>query len=444
MMIDEEQTINVVDAICGAGKTSWAIQMLNDSEIAGFGDSTTTVNKYIYVTPYLEQVERVIKATKADFFQPNYNDGTSKLENFKMLVALGKNIVTTHEIFKRLDSSALNEIAQEGYTLIMDEAAQVIEQLHNIVLEDMELLLEIGAIEIGELGKVHWLRDEVGKKHNSKFHDVRIMAENDTLFLQNGIAYYWTMNVKAFEVFDEIFILTYLFDAQEQKYYYDMHDVNYEKYSVVLNEENKYELIDYDVTVEPRKELYNLLNIYEGPMNYNFDYREKDIDNLSPTEYEKIKKFQLSSRWFDKAPSTDIAQMNKNLLNYFTNVSKQTTKDLFWTTLSSKANELSNKKCKFNRRGNRENDNFLPFNARATNAYANRTATAFVYNRFMNPNDKKFFLSRGVEVNQDLMAVSDLIQYLFRGCIREGKPMDCYIPSERMRNALKDWSEYKI
>ena len=442
-MLLEEQTINIVDDVCGSGKTSLAIQMINESEMAGFGDCKITIKKYIYVTPYLREVKRVINATKADFFEPSFKDGTSKFENFKMLVALGKNIVTTHEIFKRLDSETLDDIAQEGYILVMDEVAEVMEQLHNVVLEDMELLLEIGAIEIDDLGKVIWLRDEVGKKHNSTFHDVRIMAENDSLFLQNGIAYYWVMNLKAFEAFNEVYVLTYLFDGQKQKYYYDMHEVNYVKHSV-KQIDGIYELVPYNPKGESREKLYNLLNIYEGPLNNNFDHREKDEDNLSAKDYESIKKYQLSSGWFKKANNEEIEQLNKNLLNFFTNISKCTTKQLYWTTLSSQADTLSNKKCKFNRKGIRENDNFVAFNARATNAYADRTATAFIYNRFMNPYDSKFFESRNVEVNQDLLAVSDLIQYLFRGCIREGKPMQCYIPSERMRQLLKDWSEYKI
>lgn len=62
----------------------------------------------------------------------------------------------------------------------------------------------------------------------------------------------------------------------------------------------------------------------------------------------------------------------------------------------------------------------------------------------MNPNDKQFFTTRNVSVDEDLLAVSDLIQFMFRGCIRKGKRMNCYIPSERMRSLLKDWAEYKI
>ncbi|WP_423478949.1 hypothetical protein [Priestia megaterium] len=433
--------INIVDAMCGAGKTSWAIQKINDAEkVAGFG--TRPDKKYIYVTPFLKEVQRVTNSTKADFFQPDAKEGNgSKLEHFKMLVELGKNIVTTHEIFKRLDSDTIDDIAEEGYTLIMDEAAQVIESLNDISDEDIYYLLKFKVIEIGDLGKVTWLDEEYGKRKTSRFLDIKIMADNGTLFIQNNQAFYWTMNVKAFEAFDEVFILTYLFDAQEQKYYYDMLDVKYTKYSVQQDGE-RYELVDYNPEMEPRQEMYQLLDIYDGGLNHNYDHREEDANSK---QLKQIKQNQLSSGWFkDKATKEDIDQLNKNLVNYGGNVCSVPVEKIFWTTLSSVAPKLKNKKCKFNSKGNREKDNFLPFNARATNDYADRTTMAFVYNRFMNPNDKQFFTSRGVEVNEDLLAVSDLIQFLFRGCIRNGEKMNCYIPSERMRNLLKDWAEFKI
>ncbi|WP_045522754.1 hypothetical protein [Neobacillus niacini] len=433
--------INIVDAICGAGKTSWAIQKINDVEkIAGFGQSSD--KKYIYITPFLKEVERVIKNTRANFFQPDPSKGKgSKVEHFKMLVERGENIVTTHEIFKRLDVDTLDDIAGEGYTLIMDEAAQVIEALHDVSEEDIDILLELKAIEIGELGKVIWLKEDYGKNKNSKFLDIKIMADNDTLFIQGKQAFYWTMNVRAFEVFEEVYILTYLFDAQEQKYYYDMHNVAYNKYSVQKNED-RYELIEYNPLSEPRQQMYQLLDIYEGKLNHNFDHRE---ENANGKQLKQIKLFQLSSGWFeDKATKQDIGQIKNNLINYFTNICSVSVDELFWTTLSGVASDVKSKKCKCSSKGNREQDNFLPFNARATNNYADRTAMAFVYNRFMNPNDKQFFTSRGVEVNEDLLAVSDLIQFLFRGCIRNGQQMNCYIPSERMRNLLKQWANFEI
>ncbi|MFD4863666.1 hypothetical protein, partial [Streptomyces atratus] len=154
---------------------------------------------------------------------------------------------------------------------------------------------------------------------------------------------------------------------------------------------------------------------------------------------------QLSSTWFRKhAIPKDIKQLNNNLRNYFRSVEPTENKYIFWTTISDFAPKLKNAKCKWNKNGDRKSDNFVALNARATNSYGHCKSMAYVYNRFINPIEKNFFREYGIEVDENKLAVSDLIQFLFRGCIRNGEEMNCYIPSERMRRLLKDWSEFKI
>ena len=427
--------INVVDAIPGAGKTSWAIQKINE-KVDGFGE--TSNKKYIYVTPFLNEVERVFNCAKANFFEPDSQKGKgSKIKHFKMLVEMGESIVTTHQIFKMIDAETIEDIADEGYTLIMDEVADVIERI-NVNEDDINYLLNLNAIKIGEMGKIIWLDEDYGSGEGGVpfYSNIKIMAENDTLFIQEDGVFYWVMNIKAFEVFDESYILTYAFDAQEQRYYYDMNNVKYNKYCVQKHGE-RYELTEYNRSLEPRKELYHLLNVYEGKLNSNYDHREALPKKQQPSG---MKNFQLSSRWLNKAPKEDIEQLKKNAYNIFSNVYPTTNKNLYWTTLKSVAPDIVNKKCKINK----NKGNFVAFNVRATNNYAHCTSMAYIYNRFMNPNIKKFFTTRNVSVNEDLLAVSDLIQFLFRGCIRKGEPMNCYIPSSRMRKLLKDWSDYKL
>ena len=62
----------------------------------------------------------------------------------------------------------------------------------------------------------------------------------------------------------------------------------------------------------------------------------------------------------------------------------------------------------------------------------------------MHPIEKAFFEDNNVVVDEDLLALSDLIQWLFRGSIRNGVTMKVYIPSIRMRNLLKKYLKYEI
>ncbi|MFK4391516.1 hypothetical protein ABH916_003444 [Peribacillus frigoritolerans] len=434
------QTINVVDAMCGAGKTSWAIQQINENvgqnRKLAFGDSGEPM-KYIYVTPFLNEVERIRKATDIDFFEPEAK-GT-KIKSFEALITLGKSVATTHELFKKLDLDILDVIEGKGYTLIMDEVASVLEK-YDITKSDIQMLIGQGRIEIGENDKVIWLDDD----YTGKFSDMKILAESDNLILQNGIAMFWTMNTRAFEAFDEVYVLTYMFDGQTQCRYYMANDIKFKKHSV-KNTGGHYELIDYDPSIEPRKETYEKLNIYlddesnkkKSPLNSNYDSREK-LTNQQ-------RYYQLSSTWFRYTASPkDLKQLSNNLRNYFRSVEPTENEYIFWTTISDFAPTLKNAKCKWNKSNDRTNDNFVALNARATNSYGNCTSMAYVYNRFVNPLEKNFFREYGIEVDEDKLAVSDLIQFLFRGCIRNNEPMNCYIPAERMRTLLKRWADFEI
>lgn len=424
--------INVVDDICGSGKTTWAIQMLNKSEDG---------EKFIYVTPFLSEIERVIEATNAKFLKPEAEQGKgSKLNHFKELLKEGNSIVTTHQLFKMLDEESQDLIKSFGYTLIMDEVANVLHQV-KINPYDIQILLKSKAIEVEEDGTVVWIDEKYGDSYSEekeRFRDIKYLAQNENIFLFEDSAIFWTMDINSFVSFQKVYVLTYLFDGQIQKYYYDLHNVEYEKFSVNKIGEQNYELMPYNKFKEPRKEVYDKLNIYE-------DYRNGRVaSNLNSNFYDKDKNTVLSSNWFENvATSKQKKQLSNNLRNYFDNQAKTENKEVLWTTKKKEAEILKNKKCTLNKKDDRSKDNFLSFNARATNSYAHCTSIAFVYNRFMNPKEKRFFKSKGITVDEEVLAMSDLIQFIFRGCIRNGEPMNCYIPAKRMRDALKDWSEFK-
>ena len=298
------------------------------------------------------------------------------------------------------------------------------------------------AIEVKSDGSVVWIDDDYGKDgEDNKFREIKNLAQSENLFIFDNLAMFWTMNVNSFLSFKNVYILTYLFDGQEQRYYYDIHGLTYNKFSV-KKLDNGYDVVQYDKTKEPRQEIYEKLNIYE---NYRKGKNYSMLNNnfLSKNDSEKKKYYSLSSKWFDEAENEQIQRLSKNMRSYFDIQAKTTNSHLFWTTKKNFAQLLKNRKCTFNKKDDRTKDNFVSLNTRATNDYAHCTSMAYVYNRFMNPMERKFFESKGAKVNENVLAMSDLIQFMFRGCIRKGEPMNCYIPSERMRKLLKDWSEFR-
>ncbi|MCH5585019.1 hypothetical protein MK805_08550 [Shimazuella sp. AN120528] len=91
--------MKVVDGIMGSGKTTWAIEFMDNTR--------KDVTNFMYVTPYLKETDRIQeKATKRTFKTPldaKQQKGTkrlSKLEQLKKFIDNEEDVVITHELFK--------------------------------------------------------------------------------------------------------------------------------------------------------------------------------------------------------------------------------------------------------------------------------------------------------------------------------------------------------
>ena len=122
--------------------------------------------------------------------------------------------------------------------------------------------------------------------------------------------------------------------------------------------------------------------------------------------------------------------LKANMVNFFKQICKGKSDDNMWCTFKDYKN-----KCK----GDSYTKGFVTCDARATNQYRNKKNLAYCINRFSNPMILKFFTSKGVTVDEDTYALSELIQWIFRSQLRDNKPINLYIPSSRMRELLIQW-----
>ena len=90
-------------------------------------------------------------------------------------------------------------------------------------------------------------------------------------------------------------------------------------------------------------------------------------------------------------------------------------------------------------RGKGYTNAFVVFNERATNQYRDREILVYAANPFMNVGQKLFYQKNGVAIDEDMYALSTMIQWIWRSAIRDGKPIEIYIPSSRMRSLLIQW-----
>lgn len=401
-------TVTVVDSIMGSGKTTWAKQYMNKHQ---------NNMRFIYVSPYLDEITNNILKDCPFLVEPDSQLGKgSKLKHFKELIVSGSSIVTTHALFRIIDEDVLELLRDAGYTLILDEVANVIEQVKEITKEDIRTLKDANLIHV-ENRKVNWIDDSYKGVYESNYVNVKYHAQQENIFLHNDTMLFWTFPARVFDLFENSFILTYLFDGQIQRYYYDMFKIKTIYRSVEKIGPN-HALVTYNPELEGRERYKDLIQIYEGVFNTNYIVNRRAKGN------------ELSSTWLSNAGDKVMERLKLNLSSYFK--SKGKSDDNLWTAKLSFQNKL---------KGKGYTKGFIPWTTRATNDHQDTHNLAFVYNLYMNPFEKAFFEEAGVKVDEDLLALSNLLQWIWRSAIRKQvpEPINIYIPSIRMRTLLKHW-----
>lgn len=389
--------ITVVDARMGRGKSTAAIRYMNERK----GKQC-----FLFVTPYLSEVGRVCE--KCDFSEPGC-DQTAKSIQLKLLMRQKKNIASTHALFSLMDDEALALAKENNYSLIIDESVGVIQHVYASA-RDTELLVN-NLVDIDEEGRATWREPE----YEGKFSGYKDAADSGLLLFLNG-AFYSVMNPDRFKVFDEVFMLTYLFNGQLIRAYFDFFDIPY-----------------HVVGIETDADGYRFSDKPDNPAPIDYTKLIHIVDDERMNQVGNGKS-ALSVSWYARRNKSndDIKVLKRNLRNFFEFRSKGVKGKCLWTSYKDNEEWLLGP-------NNRFASSFLSLNARATNAYREATKVAYLVNRFVDPNITKFFASKEIEVDSDQFALSEMLQFIWRSAIRDDKEIYLYIPSRRMRDLLTGW-----
>ena len=396
-------TLKVVDAGCGVGKTTSMINFINDSPAE---------NKFLYITPFLTEVERIKTSCSSKKFQEPAELPT-KTEDLLRLVEKGYNIVSTHALFKKLTDKVLDLTQFNNYILIIDEAADVIEEI-DITKNDLKTIIT-EYTTIDDNNTVHW--NEWNNDYEGRFEDYKNMIQMGGVKAHRSdtgevVSLVWAFPISIFEAFKEVYILTYMFNGQKAYYEYN----NVEIIQMYVK--------DFHLTTEPQK--------------YDYEDQKKLITVIEDEKLNAIgnNRGSLSMSWFYRNSNTVlIKQLQNNISNFFKHIMDKTPiEQKLWTTFKEYEDKV---------KGKGYTNAFVPINIRATNDYRQTTAVAYIANRYMKPTLKHFFEVSGIEVDEDTYALSELIQFIYRSAIRDGKPITVYIPSKRVRELLINWINKK-
>lgn len=397
--------IKVCDAIMGTGKSQSAIAYMNEH----------SDEKFIYITPYLDEAERIRQGCPAlNFVEPSDKIAKyhfKKGEHTAALIRRGRNIASTHQAFRGYTPEMLDNVRSQGYTLIIDENVDVLEEFE---FNSSDLQIAIDAGYISEKDGVYSATDKeyAGGLYSELFN---ILRTRELIQIDEGEnLFYWVLPPALITSFKDVFILTYLFEGQSLHHFLEIYNIPYE-YIGISKGDSGYSFSDFPGYVpEYVSRLGDMIHIIDSP-------KLNDVGS---------KYHALSMNWFDQNKD-GVSQLKKNIHNLIVNI---------WSDIPANQKLWATYKKEFSRiKGYGYATSFLNFNAKATNVYRDRMYLIYVVNVFMNVNDKKFYQKHGIEVDEDMFALSIMVQWIWRSAIRDGEEVYLYIPSSRMRNILINW-----
>ena len=424
-----ETRTKILDSVMGSGKTTWIIDQINKNP----------QEHYIIIVERQTEVDRLAEACPdlVSLSEISEQQNIRRLDALEQVAAEGRSIVSTHQLFSKWSDEFLNSVSHWGYQLIMDETLSDILSSVPIKSSDLNAYVKdrfIGCYAGNKFNKVKLLKPLL-----SKYGDVedRIINSDCYLFdIKNNAddPHYQLIQAprsEMFKLFKNILVLTYQFKGSLLRCYFDLHAIKYQLLSI---KDGHTILYKDELGLNFRDKIY----IYGGKLNNGFG---TDIG---------------SQCWTHKPVNQKATK--KRLRNIYNHWKKcDITPDQFLYTTQKKYQKqvhpvhirgLKNKlnddysdanKRKYMTAEDKRNVSYLSQTIRGTNDFSHKKFMAYMPNTFMDPQIRNFLTQHGVRIEEDSYALNRMIQWLWRGCIRNGQDMHVFVPSTRMRKLLVDW-----
>jgi hypothetical protein len=373
--------VTIIDSIMGSGKTTQQIErMQNMSE------------QFIYITPTLTEVKRILDLTTA--FEPEVRNGGSKSVQLEQLILSGYNIASTHSLFALISAKNYEKLA--NYHLILDEAITPFIKIEDITRHDVKMLEDYEYVNIDEDGIITFTE----KTYEGKWDKLKQYCDNLKVRLVGNSVIMSELPMELFNAFKTVTILTYNFKGCLLYPYFQMYNIPFD---IKTNENEKLE----------KEKIKNLLNVYEGPANSRYS----GINSLSKNNIRKLS-------------NPDINSLRQTTANIFDRNFNTSSIENAFTTFKDYTNSL---------KGKGYAKGYISLTSKGTNDYADKKSMAYLANFHYNSVIYNWIHSQNVEFDKEQWSLNEMIQWLWRGCIRKGEPMNVFMPSKRMRNLLKNW-----
>ena len=403
-------TVKVIDAVMGVGKTTRVFQMIKDNP----------EKRYLYISIFIGEVGdgnagkkgRIHSALPELDFKMPVNSGLGKIDGLKSLLKYGCNVSTTHALFRMFDNEVVDLLIAGGYTVFIDEAVDCISVYEDLDPTDIRDLYNNKWILVDDSSHLVSWNEELCPDHSGQYREVRELCKSGCLYLYKMKALVSEYPPRLLKELGEVYVITYLFEGSTMSSWMKANDISYE-----YVDNSQLGLLDEN---EVKKTIRKNLTILG----------DKKLDAIED-KYDS----RYSSTWYKNSSKPEKAQIRRAMENCVAR-NKAKCGDVFWTTFLPMEEHL---KGKGYTSSHEERPSLLAFNTKATNDYKDYWLCMYTVNLFKNPTELGYLKSRGVEFNQELYALSEMLQFLWRGAIRCGQPMKVLVLSKRMRKLLINW-----
>lgn len=421
------------DSLMGTGKSTRMIEHINNQP---------REKRYIIVAPFLSECHRYAGTTpdplskeaqeplKDAFGGVIYNGGgcnasgrefkhpmagyRNKVEDIARLVELGEDIVTTHAALKLFTPETKATIKDNGYTLVIDEELECVNPIP-LSKERRLMLLNSGLVDADEdTGRLIWVADDDSDGQEDIDHtglswdqQIKKMCKNGSIMLVKDDTgdrkfFMWEYPAEFITAFDNVEVLTYLAEGSLFEQYLKLYRIPYTISKGIMLPSNP----------------FGLINVVDNERMNRVGVRE---ESLSATHQRGFRKH------------TAVAQtLKKNMEHFFNNSTygKSIPDTRLWTCLKDARPYL---------KGKGYTKRWIAQNTKAVNTYRESSHVSYAYNVYMHPDVIRHMSDRGFTPNEDVYALSQLLQFVYRSRVRCDGDISLYLPNQRMRDILERW-----
>jgi hypothetical protein len=457
--------IAVLDSMPGSGKTTAITDYLRDKEL----------NHVIFVSPFKSEVEQELPKRKLKglhYVHPRSGKG-GKVTQLKELMAEGDNssgnklhrITCTHSAFTRLTSECFDQLGL--YTLVIDETLDVIRQLDDVGRYTEYMLLGRGGFSSDskhyQLNDQNWF-DELHKRDKGDF-DTNESVGKDFMFKLCQMAaqkqlyqycegnWFYMLPIELLTKAKRVIVMTHGFENSFMHCWLKHHKVEHhyidnEKLGLVPEVTLKQQLKSNLKLIELTRKLNDLAetrNFESFSMSHwNQLVKSKEIEDLkaSLNHIVKEKLRADASNIFWTCPKKRRADVEKLVPKLRGKITLQ--KQLEIADVNEDFIEHDDL-AESDEQDGKTHSSWLPCNIKARNDFGHITNCLYAFS--LNPPPSLVNLltgTSGIGANKikATFKLNNLLQFIYRGSIRQNKPMNlCIIPADT-RALLDDFLKH--